>query len=244
MIEVKLINECNNIHLLSGGLDSAYNLLRIAKDFKKKGEKVVIHPIFFDYGHFAAKEEWKRVPKIVEFVRNFVGDKSIINDPIEICLTSGLFQWCRNDSFLGNIGIPNSEIENRNMILFSILASYLIACSEHQGIRTTCKETDEIKRTKFRITSGFKEKEMSDSNEDFFKKIKELLNCYKNKLEFNFEILPYASRETIEGKTKQLLNGSESELNNFLRLTISCYSPTTEGERCGNCSKCKSIKEN
>lgn len=74
--------------------------------------------------------------------------------------------------------------------------------------------------------------------------IEDLLKSYKNKLEFHFEILPYASRETIEGKTKQLLNGSESELNNFLRLTISCYSPTIEGERCGICSKCKSIKGN
>ena len=43
---------------------------------------------FFDYGHFAAKEEWKRVPKIVEYVRKFLGDESLIGDPTKISLKS------------------------------------------------------------------------------------------------------------------------------------------------------------
>ncbi len=243
MNEIEIHKECNHIHLLSGGLDSAYNLLRVAKYFKEKDEKVVIQPIFFDYGQFAAKEEWKRVPKIVEYIRNFLDDNSIISDPVKICLASELFQWCRNDAFLGNKGIPNAEIENRNMVLFSVLASYLIACAKHKGIGTSCKETSESERTQFIITSGFKQKEMQDSKKEFFSGIESLLNCYNDKLDFHFEILPYKRRYAIEGLTKKLLNGSEEELNKFMRLTISCYSPTDTGEKCGMCSKCTSIKK-
>jgi 7-cyano-7-deazaguanine synthase in queuosine biosynthesis/N-acetylglutamate synthase-like GNAT family acetyltransferase len=242
MIEIDLNEKCNYIHLLSGGLDSAYNLLKIAKKFKKEGVKVVIHPIFFDYGHFASKEEWKRVPKIVDFIRNFLCNTMIVSDPVRICLASELFQWCRNDAFLGNIGNPNAEIENRNMVLFSILASYLIACAEHKGLPTIRNENFVAEKIKFRISSGFKRKEMLDSNQAFFKGIENLLNSYKNNLEFHIESLPPMKRKTTEGKLKQLLNGSESELCRLMNLTISCYSPTEEGKSCGICSKCTSIK--
>jgi len=150
MIEINLNKKQNYIQLLSGGLDSAYSILKIAKKLQKDNGSLVIHPIFFDYGHYVADTEWERVIKIIKYIRDFLKDKSLIDDPIKISLKSDLFQWCRNDAFRGKKGCKNPEIENRNMVLFSVLASYLIACAEHQKINST----------EFKITSGFKEKEL------------------------------------------------------------------------------------
>jgi 7-cyano-7-deazaguanine synthase in queuosine biosynthesis len=98
MREIKLNETCNYIHLISGGLDSGYSLLRIAKEKKEKEPSVVIHPIFFDYGHFAAKTEWARVVEIVRYIRNFLDEQSIIDDPLRISLKSELFQWSESDA--------------------------------------------------------------------------------------------------------------------------------------------------
>lgn len=228
MREIKLNEEINHIHLLSGGLDSSYSLLKIARDLKGT-ESLIIHPVFFDYGHYAANAEWERVIKIVEYIRDFLKDESLIDDPIKISLKSDLFQWCRTDSFGGKEGCEKeAEIENRNMVLFSVLASYLIACAKHQNIEST----------KLKITSGFKEEELPDSNDAFFTKFSELLSLYKKGLIFCFDILDSIGRQEIIKKTKRLLRGNEEELKKFLQLTISCYSPTEEGQPCGECSKC------
>jgi 7-cyano-7-deazaguanine synthase in queuosine biosynthesis len=233
MKEISLYKEKNYIHLLSGGLDSAYSLLKVAKKMKRGTESHTIYPVFFDYGHYSAETERKRLIKIVEYIRKFLKDESVIADPVEISLNSELFKWCRTDSFCGNDGIEKeAEIENRNMVLFSILASYLFACAKHQS----------ISKSKFIISSGFREKELPDCNEAFFVKISELLNMYKTEYEFAFEILKISSRQSIINKTKKLLKGSERELNRFMRLTISCYSPIDD-EPCGICSKCKAIRD-
>jgi len=228
--EISLNEKPCRIHLLSGGLDSAYSLLELAKGLKDNNT-AVIHPIFFDYGHYAANVEWKKVKEIVKHVRDFLQNESIIDDPIKISLKSDLFHWCKNDAFVGNEGVPNSEIENRNMVLFSVLASYLIACAEHQ----------DIKSPEFEITSGFKEKELDDANAEFFEAMKKLLKVYKKDFTFNFRILQKMGHPQILKKTKKLLNGDEVKLQKFWRLTISCYSPTKEGDACNKCSKCTSV---
>jgi len=234
MIEINLDEKLNHIHLLSGGLDSSYSLLKIARKIKKGTESYIVHPIFFDYGHYSADTEWERSKKIVNYIRDFLKDESIIADPIKISLKSDdLFEWCRSDSFLGNEGYEKeAEIENRNMVLFSVLASYLIACAKHQ----------DAKSTDFVITSGFQENELSDCNTAFFTKFSELLRMYKEGHTFRFDILRNMGRQVIINKTKRLLRGNERELKKFLQLTISCYSPTKEGQHCGICSKCRLLR--
>ena len=239
MIEVKVNPEFNYIHLLSGGLDSAYNLLRIVKNFKKENAKVVIYPIFFDYGHLAAKTEWVRVKEIVKYIRLFLNDKNIIANPIKISLRSQLFQWCTSQAFKGLEGEEFAEIENRNLVLFSVLASFLIACANHQ----------KILKARFEISSGFKEKELPDCNDEFFGKFVEIMGLYnKNRqvpkdLCFNFSILDKMDRDTVLAETKKMLNNDPSELDKFLKLTTSCYSPTKDGKPCYKCCKCNSIRE-
>ena len=229
--EITLNDRTNYVHLLSGGLDSAYSIFETVKRLKKVGESFVVHPIFFDYGHYASDCEWEKVIGIVEFIRAFLNDKSVIDDPVKISLKSDLFQWCKSQAFKGISGEEKPEIQNRNMILFSVLASYLIACAENQNIR----------KTKFQVTSGFKEKELPDSKSTFFNKFTELLSIYRPEFTFHFHILNSMERQTVIRKTKDLLSGNEIELKKLLALTISCYSPTKDCHRCGLCYKCKNL---
>ena len=212
-------------------MDSGYSLLKIAKEKKEREPFVVIHPIFFDYGQYAAEAEWASAVRIVKYIRNFLNSQSIIDDPVKISLESELFQWSESVAFKGRAGYPDPEIENRNLVLFSVLTSYLIACAKHQ----------KIPKTQFYICSGFKERELPDCNDYFFKKFTELLSMYKPELKFYFGILKNWNRQKIINKTKALLGLSESELKKFRELTISCYSPIN-GKPCGECYKCKSLE--
>lgn len=132
MREIKLNKTCNYVHLISGGLDSAYSLLAIAREKKEKEPSVVIHPIFFDYGQRVAEIEWASVAKIVGYIRSFLNEQSIVDDPVKISLESELFLWSESDAFKGVEGNPDPEIENRNLVLFSVLTSYLMACAKVQ----------------------------------------------------------------------------------------------------------------
>jgi 7-cyano-7-deazaguanine synthase in queuosine biosynthesis len=236
MREMELSKTYNYIHLISGGLDSAYSLLQIAKEKKQREPSVVIHPIYFDYGHFAAETEWARVEKTIAYIRNLLNDQSIIDVPVKISLKSELFKWSKSDAFKGIEGERDPEIENRNLVLFSVLVSYLMACAKHQN----------IPKAEFSISSGFKEKEMPDSSSDFFRKYEDLLSMHKHKMSFHFQILKNWSRRRIVEETKALLNSDEKrardELKKFLKLTTSCYSPMDDGEPCGACSKCESLE--
>ena len=235
MKEIKLNQEINYIHLLSGGLDSTYSLLSRVKELKEKEPPIIIQPIFFDYGHKAAKIEWARVRKIAKYICSFFNNKSLIANPLKISLRSNLFTWSKSDAFKGKKGEKNPEIENRNMVLFSVLASYLIACANNQ----------KIKSTTFEITSGFKEKELPDSKSAFFEKIKDLLRMYNierkhpKDLKFNFQILEGMGRQTIIDETKKLLNDDETKWEKLRGLMTSCYDPSDSGDPCSECSKCK-----
>lgn len=232
MREIELNNTCNYVHLISGGLDSAYSLLSLATEKKEKEPSAVIHLIFFDYGQCAGEAEWTSVKKIVGYIRNFLNLESIIDDPVKISLESELFQWSDSVAFKGIGGNPNPEIENRNLVLFSVLASYLVACANHQ----------KIPNAKFSITSGFKEEELPDCSRTFFDKFEELLSMYKPNMKFHFQILKDWSRKRVMREIKELLNSSRTELTKFRQQTMSCFSPTVNGEPCGKCPKCEYIE--
>ena len=116
-------------------MDSSFNLLERAEEFAIKKSSGIIHPIFFDYGHKAAEFEWKRVKAIVQFIQKKHG-KIVVAKPLKISLKSNLFQWTKSNAFKGNSGNRNAEIENRNMVLFSALASYLLTSANNQKVTT------------------------------------------------------------------------------------------------------------
>ncbi len=120
MEEIRVVEGPNYVHLFSGGLDSAYSILRLAKEQVKKNEKGEIYPIFMDYGHFAASIEWNQVQTLTRHISKIV-TYSILHSPIRINLGSDLFKWCHNAAFTGKeVGDKHPEIQNRNMVLLSI----------------------------------------------------------------------------------------------------------------------------
>lgn len=234
MNEVLVDKEHNYVHLISGGLDSTYSLLKLAKDVKKeKKPKYPIHPIFFDYGQFAANTEWKSVLSVVKYISSHLDMSNTIANPVQISLRSDLFKWCKNVAFTGEeVGDKTCEIQNRNMILISVLASYLFACAENQ----------KVNHTSFEVHSGFKNGEMPDCNRGFFDSLAGILLTYRKKYKIKFEIMDNTDRQGIINRTKKLLRGSEEELKRVLRMTISCYSPIN-GKPCGSCWKCNKLKK-
>ncbi len=234
MKEIKVDKTKNYIHLFSGGLDSTYALLKLAIDVHKgKKEEHEIQPVFIDYGQHVAPDEWKSVEKVISFIRSTLDETDLLSDPIQISLRSDLFTWCKNVAFTGvEVGNVTCEIQNRNMILVSIVASYLMACAKNQL----------IEKTVFEIHSGLKDREMPDSNRHFFDRLQELLCEYKSQYAIKVELLPEMSRDKVCGEIKRLLKGSEAQLKQLVSLTVSCYSPI-DGKPCGKCWKCTRMKQ-
>jgi hypothetical protein len=81
------------------------------------------------------------------------------------------------------------------MVLISILASFLFACTENQKIESTC----------FEIHSGFKDGEMPDCKSEYFNKLSDLLWVYKPCYTIKLELLPKLKRQQVINKMKKLL---------------------------------------
>lgn len=234
MKEMEAIKDLNYVHLFSGGLDSSYGLLKLAKDIDDgKNTKGIIHPIFMDYGHFAAPTEWKQVQKLVPFISARLKDYSIVCTPIRINLKSDLFKWCHNVAFTGEeIEQDTCEIENRNMVLLSILFSYLLACARNQGIA----------HASFEISGGFKEGEMGDCSGKFFDALTNIFGSYREEYPMKVSLLPDWSRNQTYDDLKRLLHGAQSDLDTILLMITSCYAPI-DGKQCNKCHKCNKIAQ-
>lgn len=234
MEEMKVVQGNNYIHLFSGGLDSTYCLFELCKQLEKRREASYIQPIFMDYGQYASTAEWSSVRRVIKFIQSELHNQAVLNDPIIINFRSDLFIWSKSVAFTG-IETKDStpEIENRNMVLLSILYSYAIACARNQNIPETV----------FDVYSGFKNGEIGDCKIPFFNTLSELMKKYHPEYTMNFHVLPAnLTRKTTYGKLKKLLKGSQPKLERLLALTISCYSPNN-GKACGNCWKCRKIAE-
>jgi 7-cyano-7-deazaguanine synthase in queuosine biosynthesis len=234
MEEITINDKLNYVHLISGGLDSTYSLMKLTKSIiRGKKPRFAVSPVFFNYGQYAADAEFKCCEKVVNKIASEFGVSDLLHRPLNISLCSGLFQWCKNVAFTGiEIGDETCEIQNRNMVLISILASYLFACAENQKIEST----------NFEIHSGFKDGEMPDCKSEFFNKLSDLLSVYKPHYTIKLGLLPNLNRQQVINKMKKLLRGSEIKLKEFMRITISCYAPQN-GKPCGLCWKCKKLKE-
>ncbi len=233
MEEIRVSPNENYIHLYSGGLDSTYALLKLSFWIEKnKGGKAIVHPVFIDYGQFAAQHEWSCVNRTTDFIRSKLKDYQTIANPVRICLRSDLFSWCKNVAFTGvEVGDETPEIHNRNIILLSVLASYLRACAENQGIG----------QATFVINTGFIDGEMRDCNRKFFGTLQTLLTEEVGNYPIRIHMMKPASRKQTTEQLKRLLKGSQKELNHILSMITSCYSPRPNGAPCKKCLKCRRI---
>ena len=234
MEEIRISEYPNYVHLFSGGLDSTYGLLKLAKDIEKgRKRKGLIQPVFIDYGHFAASAEWGQAQKIVEFIGTRVQAPLVVRTPIRISLKSDLFTWCHNVAFTGKeVGETTCEIQNRNMVLLSILFSYLLACAQNQG----------VERASFEVYGGFKEGEMGDCSREFFDALTGAFAIYHKEYPIKVVLLPPSSRAQIFARLRRLFHGSQSDLELVLSMITSCYA-SVDGTQCGKCYKCRKIDE-
>jgi len=234
MEEIKVIQGINYIHLFSGGLDSTYSLFDLCREFEKRSESSKIQPIFLDYGQYASIAEWTSVNNVIKFIQSELHSPEILNHPIIVNLRSDLFIWSKSVAFNGiQTKDSDPEIENRNMVLLSILYSYAIACARNQNIHKAI----------FEVYGGFKDGEIADCKASFFNSLSQLMKQYHPEYIMNFHLLPAKfDRQTTINAMKRLLKGSEDKLKRLKGLTISCYSPIN-GEACGKCWKCLKISE-
>ena len=158
--------------LLSGGMDST---IAILKRFEIK-DFTGVQPIFIDYGQKACENEWTAVTKITKMIKEkFQDDKIKFFEPKRIdlhCSCKGadpVFHWSKSQLFSGDRdGCP--YVENRNMILLSIAASF---------IETKIRRLDEGE-----IITGFRN-EYADTKQEFTDSMNKVFSLVYSKLKKN-----------------------------------------------------------
>ena len=103
MEEIKINGKLNYVHLISGGLDSTYSLMKLTKSIiKGKKPRFEVSPVFFDYGQYAAEAEFKCCLNVVNKIASEFKVSDLLHKPFNISLRANLFQWCKKCSFYWN----------------------------------------------------------------------------------------------------------------------------------------------
>ncbi len=215
--------------LLSGGLDSSYALLK----FLYKNPEAEVHCVFFEYGQMAVNAERTAVQKVINFAQKLFPHATIC---LKIINLGDVFSWSKsapmNIEYLETDCFVASEIENRNMVIFSILMSYIYSIFRNNYLCEGC----------IYIITGLRSSEMPDSSTAFFDKFKELCEIYKPKFDVYIELLD--EDETPDGiisKVLNLFNSNYSIVTSLHDMTHSCYYETKTPD-CA-CLKCATLKE-
>jgi len=223
----------NHFFLYSGGLDSSYGLLKL---LIRNEITDPLNILFFDYGQKAALYEWKAVQKVYAFLNKNL-DSNILKQPHRFDLRSDLFSWTKSVSFTGMDHTPRNndfsvtEIENRNMVLFSVLYSYILSLVNRQNIH----------QCEMIIYTGLRNKELPDASDSFFYYINEAMREYHKKYSFHVEYLVDKTPNEILNELKNNTLGlSSTQTLEFLKSVSSCYRPI-DGKPCYTCPKCKEV---
>ena len=226
-----------NYILLSGGFDSAYGLLRWCVDSSES-----IQPIFFNYGQKNSEFERGSVEKIYSFLKKLFSE--CISYPVIINSFSSfdnedakltLFPWSMSEPLTGD-KLPDTnfcslEIENRNMVMISLVFSYILS-----KLRET-KEQNAI----VNIYTGFRDDEMPDACSHFFNLLCAALKIYHGEYSFKIHFIEKEFPEQLYKKVARFFK-SETKAEEFLDMTTSCYKPKDDGSRCLTCTKCQSFE--
>jgi 7-cyano-7-deazaguanine synthase len=215
--------------LLSGGVDSTIAMLKRIQqnDFSD------FQPVFFDYGQKARKEEWTAVSRVSKEIQrlDLIPEKVCFHEPKFVELSSSqhggansIFAWSRSE-LIDQKAVNNPYLENRNMILLSIIASY---------VESQISENDEAV-----IITGFRN-EFPDTKAEFVFQLNSLLAFLlketKKKISIEAPIIDYGPG----GKRKMILDFKAYE--NIINLTWSCYRPI-DGKPCNKCDACRDRKQ-
>ncbi len=212
--------------LFSGGFDSALAILKVISG----KEPVKVTPIFFDYGQRSRKEEAKAVKKLVPALRE---RSKHPNTTIEDCmvfkiesLKSGLFSWSDSAILEGRPRHKDTDVENRNMILISCVASIIMA--DRKESRT--KNMTEI-ITGF--TNGY-----YDTTLNFVRALNELFKAMEQPIKVVAPLIPEGQAEGMSPEQLADIARSLNAYDLLKDMTWSCYYPQN-GEPCKTCDPCR-----
>jgi len=224
----------NYFFLYSGGLDSSYGLLKLLLDGKITSP---INLIFFDYGQAAAGYEWEAVQKVCAFLKESFDSHNILQQPLRYDLRSDLFSWTDSVSFTGknrkstNARFSETEIENRNMVLFSVLYSYILSLLNQQNVG----------RCEIIVYTGLRDKELPDASSSFFFHLNEAMKEYHKEYQFSVEyLINKTPTEILKDLKDNVLNLNRAQALEFCESVSSCYNPI-HGKPCYNCPKCRDV---
>lgn len=212
--------------LLSGGVDSTLATLKAIQEENGNSVSRVV-PVFIDYGQKSGKHEWEAVLRVSERLKMESTAKGIkCMPPIKIRLTSSktaqglkIFEWSQSMLIKGGKS-EVSEVENRNMVLIAIIASYAksMLTPNEKGI----------------IVAGFRN-EFYDTRIEFVKQINEVFKSLKMPVAVNTPIIEY---EGVVGKKKLVDRFKSRGYGDLIDMTWSCYVPRNK-DPCEECPACR-----
>ena len=222
----------NYFFLYSGGLDSSYGLLKLLIENQITSP---LNLVFFDYGQSAAKYEWNAVQKVYVFLEKNFDSHGVLQRPLRFDLRSDLFSWTESVPFTGNTDhrprntkFSDTEIENRNMVLFAVLYSYVLSLVNSQNI----SQCDTV------VFTGLRDNELPDASSSFFYYLNEAMATYHKDYRFSVQyLIDKTPNEILEDLKSGSLPLSSEQALEFCESVSSCYSPIG-GKPCQRCPKC------
>jgi len=209
----------------SGGFDSTLAILKVLSG----KDPVKITPIFFDYGQKARKEETRAVTRLIPALQERSKPPRTSLEKCRIytieSLSGGLFSWSQSSILEGRLAHKDEDLENRNMILISCVASVIMA-----GRKESQSDNDAEVITGF--TNGY-----YDTTLNFVGVLNELFKIMKQPIKVVAPLIPEGQKE---GMSPEQLADIVCSLNAYdlLRdMTWSCYYPQNN-KPCGECAPC------
>jgi 7-cyano-7-deazaguanine synthase len=215
--------------LFSGGFDSTLAILKVISG----KNPIELIPVFFDYGQKSRVEEARAVKRLVPAFRErskhphtVIRDCRMFN--IE-SLKTGLFSWSESAILEGRPKHEDTDVENRNMILISCLASVIMADWKRS-------QTNNITE----IITGFTNA-WYDTNLSFIRDLNKLFRDAGKPIKVIAPLIPRGQKGGMTPEQLTEIADSLNALSLLKEMSWSCYYPQN-GEPCGKCEPCKKRK--
>ena len=215
--------------LFSGGFDSTLAILKIISG--KNAVELV--PVFFDYGQKSSDEEAGAVKRLIPaFRERSKHPDTVIKDcrmfKIE-SLKSGLFSWSDSAILKGRPRHKDTDVENRNMILISCLASIIMAdWKRSHAINTT------------EIITGFTNG-WYDTNLSFMRNLNRLYRDAGKPIKIIAPLIPRGQKDGVTPEQLIEIVRSLDAYSLLDKMSWSCYYPQN-GQPCKTCDPCRKRK--
>jgi len=215
--------------LFSGGFDSTLAILKVISG----RNPIELIPVFFDYGQKSRLEEAGAVKRLVPtFRERSKHPDTVIRDcrvySIE-SLKSGLFSWSESAILEGRSKHEDTDVENRNMILISCLASVIMADWKRSP-------TNEVTEIITGFTNGWYDTDLS-----FIRNLNKLFRDADKPIRITAPLIPRGQKDGMTPEQLANIANSLDACSLLNEMSWSCYYPQN-GKPCGKCEPCKKRK--